>query len=409
MSDSRKRSHVKPRTSQTRAHWYHPAIKSDARSSRAQVTTPPESPERGRARERQRRREEDRRLPQVEWTWAVIGMAMAGVVGVIALLLLVTTSGGASPTVGEAATAAALNQETPTGVSMQPVSVDVLPTVEIKNFNGTRRVTVLLMGLDKRPGERGTGFRSDTMMLLSLDPITNRLSMLSIPRDIQVPIPLPGETDLRPINTAYVLGELHRPGYGPKLAAETVQYNLGIPIDYYVVVSFETVIQLVDAIGGITINVETEIVDDQYPDMYTYGYDPLYIPAGRIDMNGELALKYARTRHQTSDFDRAKRQQQVILAMREKVTNPEMLVSLVPRIPQIWDEVSKGIITDIPFDQMLSIAWYVKDIALDNLHRGSVDGKYILVVNQGGVGVMTINRNEIANLMIEVFGENYNH
>jgi len=404
---SSRRRHVTPHTEPPKgegtpkraAHWYHPAIPHQP---------PPEAddgdPHRGRARERLRRRQEDRHLPQVEWTWGVIALAVVGALAVIALLLLTVTN---TPDRAGGVSSTAASGETPTPGGLQAVPVELLPTVEIKTFNGTQRLTILLMGLDKRPGEEGRGFRSDTMMILSLDPTSGRLSMLSIPRDIYVPIPLSGETEMRPINTAYVLGELRRPGYGPGLAAETVEYNFGIKIDYYVVLSFESVIYLVDAIGGIDIDVPTEIDDPEFPDFYTYGYDPLYIPAGRIHMDGVLALKYARTRHQTSDFDRARRQQQVILALRERATKAEVLAALVPRIPEMWGEVSKGILTDLPFDQLLSIGWFVKDIPLTNLHRGAVDGPYIRALMQGGYSILTVNRETISTLMLEVFGENY--
>jgi LCP family protein required for cell wall assembly len=91
---------------------------------------------------------------------------------------------------------------------------------------------------------------------------------------------------------------------GGQLAVDTIQYNLGVRVDYYVLVEFDAFITLVDEIGGIDINVPYEIYDPEYPDM-NYGYDPLYIPAGFQHMDGELALKYARTRHGDNDFERA--------------------------------------------------------------------------------------------------------
>jgi LCP family protein required for cell wall assembly len=262
------------------------------------------------------------------------------------------------------------------------------------------------MGIDKRPGEQGTGFRADSLILVSMDPTTQRVGMLSIPRDLRVPIP--GREGLQPINAAYVFGELERPGYGPHLTAETVQYNLGIPIDHFVVLSFEAVINLIDAIGGITVDVPVAIDDEQFPDLYTFGYDPLHINAGLHDMDGQLALKYARTRHQDSDFDRTRRQQQVIMAIRDRVLRPEMLPELVAKAPIIWDQVSKGIITDIPFDQLLSLAWYAKDIPGENFTKGSLDGGFLLPTMDGGVTVLTINRNNIVELLTQVFGQDYN-
>jgi LCP family protein required for cell wall assembly len=135
-------------------------------------------------------------------------------------------------------------------------TVPVLPP-NVKAWPDKERMTILLMGLDKRPGEVGRGFRADTLILLSLDPETRKIGMLSIPRDVYLPIP--NQPDMQPINSVYVLGELRRPGDGPRLTAETLSYNFGMPIDHFVVVSFETVIKLVDAIGGVDIDVAQAI------------------------------------------------------------------------------------------------------------------------------------------------------
>jgi polyisoprenyl-teichoic acid--peptidoglycan teichoic acid transferase len=393
---------VNTRSRAMRSHWYHPAIKSDL----AAEPQADQAAQKVKARDRVRRRQEERQMPKLEWTWLIIGAALLCVVGLVAVLNLVSNNGVAAGGIREGLGSAGV-LATPQD-QVQPQAAAPLATVEIKPFEGTGRITILLMGIDKRPGEAGRTFRTDTMILLSLDTTTKRMSMLSIPRDLRVP--LPGETELTPINAAYVIGELRRPGYGPQLSLETVQYNLGIPIQYYVVVTFPVLIKLVDAVGGIDIDVEHDIVDEQYPDMNSYGYDPLYISAGKVHMDGELALKYARTRHQTSDFDRAKRQQQVILELRNKATKPEVLVSLVPQLPAIWQDLQSNIILDpkLDFDKLLSLGWYVKDISLSNLQRGSLDGEFVLPVQENGYTILTINRARIIDLMVQVFGPDYN-
>src|SRR5258708_24243813 len=170
----------------------------------------------------------------------------------------------------------------------------VAPTgvaLNIRAWDGKQRFTILLMGLDKRPGEIGTGFRTDTIMLLSVNPATRSIGILSIPRDLYMP--LSNQPDLQRINSVYVIGELQRPGGGPRLVMQTIQYNLGIVVNSYVAVSFDTVISLIDSMGGIDINVPETINDPEYPDM-NYGFDPLLIPAGQTHMDGPLALKYSR-------------------------------------------------------------------------------------------------------------------
>jgi LCP family protein required for cell wall assembly len=386
-------------TAKPRRHWYNPALGADlpARPATSQV---------GRARQRVARRQADRRLPRPDWTWLVIGFAVIGVLATAATLMLSASNGAPSRAAVVLATAAPRDSAPDPQATARPISMADLEGLNLKAWDGKRRLTILLMGLDKRPGERGTGFRTDTLIVLSLDPATQRVGILSIPRDLRMPIPNRPET-LYPINSAYVLGELERPGYGARLTAETIQYNLGIPIDHYVVLSFEAVIGFIDAIGGITIDVPSEIVDNEYPDM-AFGYDPLYIPAGRQVMNGELALKYARTRHQTDDFDRTRRQQQVIFAVRQQVLRGDVLPGLILRAPALWNELSKGIITDLTFDQMLSLAWYAKDLPLQSIRNAAIDERYIRAVNVRGETLLTIDRERIAELMISVFGENYN-
>ncbi len=277
-----------------------------------------------------------------------------------------------------------------------------LPSIQA--WNGQRRFTVLLMGLDRRADWVDTG-RSDSIMVLSIDPKTRNIGMLSIPRDLFVAFP--GQPGLNRINTAFVEGELQKPGGGPEMTMQTIQYNFGIPINSYITVQFDAVIGLVNAIGGVDINVPVTIDDPTYPDM-NYGFDPLHIPAGLNHMDGQLALKYARTRHQSSDYDRADRQQQVLLAIRQKVVKPDVLVQLLPQAPTIWQEINQWVNTDMTLDQMLSIAWYAKDIPSTSIHRDVVQGQYVDAIQYNGEGVVSLNRSTIAQLMQQVFGSDYN-
>src|SRR5258708_6589201 len=111
------------------------------------------------------------------------------------------------------------------------------PTVglDIQPWDGTQRLTILLMGLDKRPWEKGTAFRTDVMMIISIDPKTNTIGMLSLPRDLFLALPsntvVGNSYGLQRINSAYTIGELVNPGFGPQLAMQTVQYNLGMRIN----------------------------------------------------------------------------------------------------------------------------------------------------------------------------------
>jgi len=244
------------------------------------------------------------------------------------------------------------------------------------------------MGMDKRPGEEGFAYLTDTIMIVSLDPQTRRIGVLSIPRDLQVEVP---DFGVQPINTVYRLGELDGPGGGSVLAMTTIQYNLGIPINEHVVVDFATFITLIDLIGGVQINVEQTIDDPEYPDM-SYGYDPFYLEAGWHHLDGVTALKFARSRHQTDDIDRAYRQQQLLYAVRDKVVSAEMLPELAAKAYPLWAELRDGIDTGLDIDQILELAWYAKDVPRNNIVTGVIGWDYIVAENWNGRPIIRPNR-----------------
>ncbi len=263
-----------------------------------------------------------------------------------------------------------------------------------------RPLNILLLGVDKRPKEVDPP-RTDTMIVLHYDPKNHRLGMLSIPRDMWVQIPNYGEGR---INTAYRIGEMKKyPGGGPVLVKETVRRFIGYPIDYYVMINFDGFRKLVDLIGGIDIDVPKPINDPKFPND-NYGYAPLYIPAGRIHMDGDLALKYARTRHQDSDFGRARRQQQVIMAIRDKVMEKKMLPSLIARAPQIYKALGNSVSTDMPISLMVALA---RSIASQDLtiEQAVIDDSCTKQYRtQGGAWVLLPLRDKVRAVVDKVMG-----
>ena len=247
------------------------------------------------------------------------------------------------------------------------------PGKPLPRWEGTERVNVLVMGIDQREHEQGP-WRTDTMLVLTIDPVTMSGGMLSIPRDLWVPIP--GYEEGR-INTAHYLGEIYDyPGGGPALAAKTVQYNLGVPIHHYARFNFGAFERMVDLIGGIDVYVEGEISDPAYPDE-AYGYDPFYLEAGWQHLNGEMALKYARTRHSAGgDFDRAKRQQQVIMAIFEQVTRLDLLPQLAPRAPELWQTLQGSVVTDLTLDQIIALAQLASEVDREQIRYVVIDEYY---------------------------------
>lgn len=265
-----------------------------------------------------------------------------------------------------------------------------------------QRVTVLVMGIDRRPGEAFIS-RTDTMIIMSINPADNTAVMLSVPRDLYVQIPGRGRNR---INTAFVFGsEGNNPAGGAALAMETVEYNLGVPIDHYLMVDFSAVIRGVDALGGIDVDVPFDIYDPEFPDM-NYGFDPLYIPAGRQHFDGEMALKYARTRHVDNDFGRAARQQQVILAVRSKIMSLGV-TELLGQLPFFYSQLNEGIRTDLSLDQMLTLAQAASVIPTENIRNEVIDYDYVVSHRtEEGASVLVMINERVAPLIAELFYDN---
>jgi len=198
--------------------------------------------------------------------------------------------------------------------------------------------TILVLGTDRRPGETGP-VRSDTLLLVAIRPETPKVALLSIPRDLYLDIPGYGQNR---VNTALFFG-------GPALAKQTIAANFGVPVDRWVQVDFSGFRALVDAAGGVDIDVPRRIVDNAYP-TENYGTMRIEIPAGHQHMDGETALRYVRTRHDASDFERAARQQQVVLALAKRLLEP----SAWPRWPQVAIAFNQAVETDVrPWDVLL--------------------------------------------------------
>lgn len=178
-------------------------------------------------------------------------------------------------------------------------------------------LTVLVMGLDSRPGE-GWLARSDSVMLLSLDPSRLRVSALSIPRDLFIDVPNYG---LQRINTVNMLGEMDAAGTGGQLLSAAIERSFGIEVDRYVRLNFDGFARMIDAVGGVTIDVERPLVDYAYPTEDNLTMEVRF-EAGVQVMDGQRALIYARTRHADDDYRRASRQQQVVMAFASRLINP---------------------------------------------------------------------------------------
>ncbi len=279
-----------------------------------------------------------------------------------------------------------------------PLQVVGVPTPE--PWDGASRVSVLVMGLDYRDWAAGEGApRTDTMILLTIDPLARTAGILSIPRDLWVNIP---GFEYGRINVAYSLGKaFDYPSGGPGLAMETVEELLGVPIDYYAQVDFSAFVRFIDEIGGVKVDIQEKITIDPLGDNNTKTLKP-----GVQTLPGELALAYARARKtEGADFDRAQRQQQVILAIRQRMLRPQMLPTLIAKAPILYQELSAGVQTNMNLDQAVQLAWLASQIPEENIRRGVIGppDQVLLVKSPQGDDVLKPIADKIRLLRDEVF------
>jgi len=278
------------------------------------------------------------------------------------------------------------------------------------------RVNILLLGIGGK--NHAGGNLTDTIMLLSIKPSTNQMAMISIPRDMTVPT----ESGVwKKVNSINAAAEAKEPGSGGEATAKALSELLGTPITYYVRADFEGFTNIIDDMGGVTVNVENTLDDYSYPVLgeednpsYYARYEHLHVDAGEQTMDGSLALKFARSRHgvgkEGSDFARARRQQLIIQAAKNKLLSKSTLLKPA-MIIKITNELSEHISTNLSVTDMLALWDLYKDInqtnvinkVLDNSTNGlltnqtGVDGAYLLMPRTG-------NYNEIKDFVENIFG-----
>lgn len=195
------------------------------------------------------------------------------------------------------------------------------------NLNNKEPFSALIMGVDAREGDRG---RSDTMIVLTVNPKQKSVKMVSIPRDTRTLLVGRGTQDK--INHSYAFG-------GTSMAVNTVENFLNIPVDYYIKMNMEGFQDIVNAVGGITVN-----------NPFAFTQDGISFPKGRIDLNGAEALAYSRMRKQdpSGDYGRQSRQRQVIQGVISKGANP----LIVTRMDTILGAIGANAQTNMTFDEM---------------------------------------------------------
>ena len=272
---------------------------------------------------------------------------------------------------------------------------------QFTQWEGTERVNILMMGIDSRCEEEGPT-RTDSLMLLSIDPVAKTASGLSIPRDTWVEIPQHGNDRINKANYWGIASEY--PGGGPALAMETVEKFIGVKVHHYVGVNFEAFRDFINLIGGIQVEVPERIEDPTYPDE-CYGYDPFVINKGVQSLNGPLALQYARTRATDGgDIDRAERQQQVVLAVRQKLLDVQEIPNLIRRAPQLWKTFERNVDTSLSQQEIIQLALLVQDIQAQDIEMKVIDYNYVYnQMTPDGQQVLVPDYEKIADLREDLF------
>lgn len=283
----------------------------------------------------------------------------------------------------------------------------VTPAAAQGRWDGESRFTVLVMGVDRRPNARDNfNTRVDSIIVLSVDPSTNSIGLLHVPRDLHVAA-LDSEPLIR-ANTLMIRGEAIQEGYGPFYMMDTLAYNLGIFIDGFIAFDFEAFIQLVDALGGVEVTTNYIINDPTYPDMGT-GYDPFYLPSGTHLLDGRTALKFSRTRHGDNDYLRGQRQMQVLKAIGLKATDGAVLPSLIMQAPALMESLAGHVYTDLTLEELVPLGLFGAGVPVESIKTGSLSGKYMATVRVSGTteSVNTPNRGLLEELMRDTFGPDY--
>ena len=280
------------------------------------------------------------------------------------------------------------------GVSMALLTPSLLPTWYPGDVTATSSATpgpailtktenVLLMGVDHRPADPDPSWRTDSIIIAALDRANNRLGLVNIPRDLYVEIAGYGPGR---INQADYIGERGRyPGGGPALVERVLTETLGIPIDHYVRIQMAGLVDLVDALGGVTVTLKCPLYERTPDETSSNGLRDWNLPAGQVRLDGQDARQFATYRYVESDFGRTRRQQQLIWAIR----NQALQLNALPRIPTLWRALSDNYETDLSLIDAVKYASLGADLRPENV-RGLVFSLDALDYAYTGTGAIVL-------------------
>jgi LCP family protein required for cell wall assembly len=233
-----------------------------------------------------------------------------------------------------------------------------------------RPFTVMVVGLDIRPSQEGQPSRTDSVLLVHVDPDRNKASLLSIPRDSMMLVPAgDGSYFQDRVNTAFVYNwSAEDPNKAPAALAETIEHNLGINIDYHVIFDQRGAARVIDSADGVTVFVREEFGQADYSDD-DVTVVPQFFPTGKQHLNGYQAVAYGRIRLGSSDFERISRQQQVAEGLVEQLSTAPWNAS---RLWDVWGAYDEAVETDMGLRQSAGLFAFLKRIGTDRIRTFSL-------------------------------------
>ncbi len=304
------------------------------------------------------------------------------------------------PATATLARAQSILPATTTPVLPQAIGLETIPTPVPRISMPDKTINIVLLGSDQRPQE--TFWRTDVVIVVSVNPDLPSVSMLSIPRDTWLYIP---NWTYQRINLADSHGDaVSYPGGGPGLIKATIEYNFGIHVDYYARVDFAGLMRIVDALGGIDVLLDCP-VEDGFPD------DPItedpsvvtqisYPVPGIYHLDGKHALWLARSRKTTSEFARSRRQHRILQAIWNKANQ----LGYIADLPELWAELTTTVDTDLSLDNVLWLASIGLRLELSQITSGFIDGRYLTAwVSPGGANVLLPQTESILEAVQQLF------
>jgi LCP family protein required for cell wall assembly len=262
-----------------------------------------------------------------------------------------------------------------------------------------RPFTVLVIGLDRRPTEDGPS-RTDTVLLLRIDPRDHEAAFLSIPRDALMQVPVEGGYTQDRINTAFVYNwSADDEAAAPRAVMEAIEHNLGIEVDHYVIFDQYSAKDLIDAMGGVTVDNPTEFGQDDYSDDDIHVV-PQFFPAGKLELDGYEAVAYGRIREGSSDFDRIERQQRVGASLIDRAASPLSIF----RLPGAYSAYRDTVKTDMSLRQSAGVLSLLKRVPDDKLKTMSLADAAVSC-GTCGASIQLLDAAKVREIITEAFGD----